>query len=292
MEDMQQVDNIIAALRQETAVAADDISMQLTSAEVARAKEIKTAMEALPELPNLSDFEVVQFALTCPGMSLEQACDKMSRFHSFRREYRIEDTARDGVQRFHHMTLQHPGLVLALEYLPSSSNYIAVHDYAAFFPPKTEEETHVLFQGLFYLDQAKFPNFQSIRVGYTCLIECSGAGYANFDADFCQKFVVELFNSYPLNQKEVYYINSESTMSMMTALWNRFVPERVRNKWVLGFQIPGFEGQRIDVLYKTPTEEEARGRTVLQLLKNLLLRYTNQQNFSLSNPSIIGAAAR
>ena len=117
--------------------------MHLSQTEVARAKAIKTAVEASQSLINLTDFEYAQYALTTGNETIEEVCERVSRMQAFRHQYRLEDTLAEGVVLVHQMTRQHPGVYLAVSLLRACQNYLLVEDCAAFVPPKTDEEVRL-----------------------------------------------------------------------------------------------------------------------------------------------------
>lgn len=287
-----QVDAIVEAVQQSTTCSAQDPTMQLLPEEKERALEIKAAVEVDQRVQNLTDYEYVQYALTTTGDALENVRERVYRMQAVREEYGITDDATQGVQLYHQMTMQHPGMFLAVDYLPQSDNFIIVLDYAAFVPPKTDEEYRIFMAGFYYLHQATNSNFRAIRVGVSCLVECSGAEYRNLDLGFFEKFAMQSFGLYPMNVLEEFYLNSESTITLALSIMKRFLPQRIQKKIHLGHRIEGLEGTRIDVLYKTPTEEAARERMVLEVLKLLTLRYQHQKNFSLSEARLINAEAQ
>ena len=64
-------------------------------------------------------------------------------------------------------------------------------------------------------------------------------------------------------------------------MWKRVMNTDVKKSIQLGCSIPGLEGYRMDVLYKTPTPEVARENMISKVEKYLRLRYQNQRTFRL-----------
>lgn len=289
---MEGFEAILESVRQEiaTTAALDDGTMKVTTLELARARAIKAAVEANPEISprsKLSDFEYMQYALTTEGESIEQVCNRVYRQQAFKEEYKIEDTATQGIQLFHLDVLQRPGVWLAVEYLTNSENCVAVCDYAAFHPPTTDEEYTAHASAIYYLYQCLAPNFRCIRNGMSSVVECSGASLANLNLRFTERLVVEFLSSYPHNIHEVFFLSAESTVTMVMALWNRCLPERFKKNIHLGRQIEGMEGRRIDILYKVPTEEAAKERLIMKTLQLLTLRDQHQKTFTFSSASVL-----
>ncbi|CAB9531370.1 expressed unknown protein [Seminavis robusta] len=257
--------------------------MEISQAELDRAMEIKAVFaqdERLREMP--SDFMCVQYALCTGDESLEILCDRAYLVQCFKEEYKIANTVEEGIDLFHQYTLLQPGNFLAMEYLPDEKNYFIIVDAAAFFPSaiKTDDQVRTWIGSTFYWWQATLPDFQAIRNGWTQMFECMGASFDNFDAALTER-AKDLMKAYPKNQRVLYFLNSPTVVNIFWALWKRGLPEREAKSFVLGHSIPGWEGERIDSLYKQPTEEAAREKMILNVYDFLQLRMKNEREFSL-----------
>ena len=260
-----------------------DTTMQLSIAEINRALEIKRAVEADDRVVPISDFSYVQYALTSGEESIECICERVYLMQCFREEYRIHDTVNEGVDLILAATVNHPGYLLAVEHLVSTQNYARILDLAAFYPSsvKTDENLRVVMGYNYYVWQAVFPNFQAIRNGMTTIVECMDTTFDNFDHDVLEKLMVHLYKPYPKNQLEFFFVNSPTVVNIIWGLMKRTVPFRERRKYILGHHVPGFEGRRIDALYKLPNEDVARVRLLNSVLFLLRLREKNEVSFSL-----------
>jgi CRAL/TRIO domain len=266
-----------------------DPTMTLSLAEKARALQIKAAVEADPRLSTLADFEYVQYALTCADESLEMVCQKVHLLQAFKQEYQILDEAVQGCQAFHELLHLQPGYMLAVEYLPSTRNYIKIADMAAFQPSRvqTKGQWGIFLGGLFYIYQCLNPSFEAMRTGISSMLECEGASMDTFNPGLLEKTASELLQFYPKNVKEVFFLNSGTAANLMYACLKRFLPKRIQQMIKLGYKTDGMhEGQRIDSLYLTPTPEKAQERMALKVLQLLALRYQNQRAFSLDDVAL------
>jgi CRAL/TRIO domain len=268
--------------------ASEDTTMHLTQAEVDRARQIKAAVEAREGCRNLSDFEYVQYCLTSPHESIESTCQRVWVMQEFRNEYRIQETPEEGLELFHQFTLQQPGLIMSIDYLESTQNYMTVDDFACYFPSvlKTHEHFRVFFGAFYYLWNAMMPNFTAMRVGISTMTECMGASFDNFDIKVNDKFLHELFKPYPKKHKDGYWLNSPSMATMVVAFFKPYLPKETVEAFHLGHRIDGFEG-RLDELYKQPTPEVARQVMIHKFLCLLRMRQARQDSFSLSDVSIM-----
>jgi hypothetical protein len=268
--------------------APDDAAMRLTQAEVERTTQIKAAVEADERCRNLSDFEYVQYCLTTRDESMESVCERVWTMQEFRMEYRIQETLDEGLELFHQFTLLQPGLLLSIDFLESTQNYMTVDDFACYFPAvlKTHENFRVFFGGFYYLWNAMMPTFTAMRVGISSMTECMGASFDNFDTRVNDKFLHELFKPYPKKHKDGYWLNSPGMATMVVAFFKPYLPKETVEAFHLGHRIEGFEG-RIDELYKQPTAEIARHVMIEKFLALLRMRYARQASFSLSDVTIM-----
>jgi CRAL/TRIO domain len=265
-------------------------TMKLNLVEIQRALIIKEAVEAAPHLTNMTDFEYVQYALTHPTtqstgttMPLSTILEHISRMQEFCRNHRIQETAGEGAQLVHELSLEHPGLFLSLLYVPSSGNCIAVSDLREFLPLKikTDQQWHIFLMGSYYRYQAMSPHFHAMREGLTTLYECDGVSFQNHDDGFHQKFLHEFYLSYPKWHKETFLVHSPMAINIIYGLWKQYMTPNMKETFHLGYQIQGLEGHRIDELFKVPDTETARQNMVDQVQQLLLTRYRNQAQFQL-----------
>jgi CRAL/TRIO domain len=271
-------------------LALDDyeMTMKLNPLEMHRALVIKEAVEAATHLTNMTDFEYVQWALIHPvthgaGMAvpLSTILEHISRMQEFSRSHRIQETADEGAQMVHELSLELPGLYLSLQYLPSSGNCIAVSDFKALLPGKikTDQQWHIFVKGSYYRYHAMSPHFHAMREGMANLCECEGVSFQNYDDYFWQQLLEELHLSYPKRHKETFFVHSPMAMNIIYGLCKPYMTQNLKETFHLGYQIQGLEGHRIDELFKVPDEETARQNMVDQVHRLLVTRYRNQARF-------------
>lgn len=269
----------------------DPVTMALTAIEVQRARAIKDAVEADPELQNLSDFEYVQHALTHLTNDGDIPLSKVTTYilgmQTFREHYSVKDTPEEGAKYINNMTLDHPGAFLGIHYLPASGNCIAIIDWAALFPGKvqTQQQWETFLVGCYYRFQSMSPTFLAIREGMASLFECQGIGWENFDSKFFEQLFAEVLLAYPKRHKEVFFINSPSVANIAFGLWKKYMTKNMKDNFHLGYQIHGLEGYRIDALFKTPTEERARQAMIQKVKELLTVRYHHEKTYRLPIPT-------
>lgn len=266
-------------------------TMVLTQTEVNRALQIKDAVQSQSHIKPLTDFEYVQYAMCCEqDETMDQIFHRMEMMQAFKEEYKIADTAEDGVDVIHQLNKEQPGFFLSIAYLPSTKNYLSVIDWAQLFPSrfKTWEQDRKFMGYLYYSCQAKSCQFQALREGSSIMVECMGVGTENFDSRFFSRMQHELLLWLPKLQKETFLLNSPSIANMAFALWRKFMRPDQKQALHMGHKIEGLEGQRIAELYKIPTLEIAEQHLLLNVKIFLQHRYQMEQEFRLPNAPLGG----
>ncbi|CAB9519162.1 expressed unknown protein [Seminavis robusta] len=261
-----------------------DPLMQLTREEIARAINVMANVEQDERIQNRSDFEYVQYALTNLNETVEQVLERVYLMQCFRQEYKINNTPEEGANFLHNFSIMCPGLLLGVDHLPLQESYSVAIDIAKLLPKeqiRTDEDLRVYMAGHYYYWTSLYPNFMAIRQGFTMVCECEGTTMASFDPELFEKSGHHLFKSYPKKEKNVFVLNTSTVINMWWALFKRFLRADQRGKYHLGYQVPGYEGRRIDGLYKMPTEEAGRQRMVSHVHEFLTLRKKNEIEFCL-----------
>ena len=254
-------------------------TMRVTHDEAARARAIQAAAE---HLKPLTDMGYAQYAIAAsPDESISQIIHRMTVMQEFKDDYLIHDTVEEGVELMTQLTLRHPGLLLALEYLPSSRNYLTVADLVALDPQRivrSKEDERVFLGGLYYACQCQAAQLEAIRNGTSCVVECMGLGPLNLDLPLLDKIVHKFYRWYPRLQKEQCFVNApQGDISTLFGLYQRVLSKNQNETQTVVHTIPGLEGVRIDALYKTPSEEEARRHVLKRVQQYLTLRYHNER---------------
>ena len=259
-----------------------DTTMMLLTEEIVRARAIRAAANE-HNLKALSDFEYVQYAICTPDESIEKVVERMTMMQAFREEYKIQDTVEEGVQVINQLTLDQPGMFLSIEQLAASQNYAVVLDAAAFLPARiqTPEQYRTFLAAFYYCFQLKNCQFQAMRNGASSLVECMGTTTENLDPTFLERFQHELYRWYPKLRRETFLLNSPSVVNCAYGLFKRYMSPNHKKTLRLGYQILGYEGQRIDSLYKMPTAEAGRQNLLSSVNRFLHTRYHNQSEFRL-----------
>eukprot|EP00797_Seminavis_robusta_P002351 Sro1143_g246030.2 (288) ;mRNA; r:32733-33596 len=282
--DQRTIDELIrvAALND----APPDITLVVQQTEYDLALAIREAVRADDRIRYLTDFECVQFAISSVhNEPMESLCERVYQMQCFKDEYKLNDSSQQGRQLIEDFTLQHPGFLLAVEYLETSRNYISVRDLAAFDPCiiKTAEQWRIFLGGFFYVLQSLNPNIMSMRHGMSSMTECLGASFANYDSHVYDRLLHELLRSYPKNSRESFFLNSNSVANFLLSLWKPFLPEKVVRGFQLGHKVDGHEGESIRQLYQQPSPEASRQKLIHKANVFLHLRYYNQTIFSLDH---------
>lgn len=125
--------------------------MKLTSQEHEQALEIKQAIEATPELDNLSDFMYAQLAIVSENVN--DAMRRTSGLQCFREKHRILQTYEFGCRALQRHVESCPLAFLSSGFNPDEGTYMLVQDAAKFDTSAitTDELRREFFAGQYYL---------------------------------------------------------------------------------------------------------------------------------------------
>lgn len=252
------------------------------------AQTIKAAIELDKKLHSLSDFEIVQYALTHATAAensspLPYVLEKVSRMQAYKEHYRIQDTPEEAAACIGAMTARYPGFFLAAQYSETRGNCVAVSDWAAHRKGLTNspEEEKLFMRGFYYRFQAMSPTFLAIRTGMSELIECDGVSEGSFDFDLFERLGAEIYTTYPKNHLDAYFLNTPTAINVLHGLWKKHMTQNMKRAFQLGHQVEGMEEERISELFQSPTPEIARQNMVAKTDQLLRLRYRHQHTYRL-----------
>lgn len=256
----------------------DPSRMELTQEEIEWAKAIRTAVEANNEVDNLSDFMYAQYALIDQD-NLDQALRRIQHFQIFRQEYRLLDTADEGILILHRLIDLLPNIMLSVSFNEEEGNFVLVMDIAAFREKnlKTDADYRYLLGFVYYIGHVLSPDFTAIRQGTCYVIECDGYDWKNLTMSTRRRLWTESLAVYPYRIQQIKYFHTGIYANMAAALMKRFLPVEVYSKIAVGCQFAG----RLDTFYAVPTRELANDRFLRRTETCLLARYENIKNFRL-----------
>lgn len=260
-------------------------NMRLSLAEIIGAITIKLAVMAKSDtLRLISDYELVQYSLTTHGESIDMILHRISMMQSFREEYQIDDTPEQGVELISQCMQEHPGHLLSIEYIPEQNNFLVVLNWQGyrFNDIKTYEQCRIFIGSMYYLLKIRQCQFRAMREGLTTIMECTGAAWENLNMASLEKVVHELFRWYPKKHKQVFMLNSPGVVNFAIGILKRILPHDSTRALQLGMQIPGFEGQDITELYRTPIPESASQKVLVMAKALLEIGYRNEKEFTLA----------
>lgn len=254
-------------------------SMAVSDTERNLAINIKEAIATATDVDPISDFMCVQLALV-DGDNTEAAVERAYNLQCFREEYRILDTASDGVRRCAAYFDLMPGFHLSFAEEQSTGRSVAIFDNTKFSGKRihSEESLRVWLGGTYYTLAVFAPHFQAIRAGTILVAECEGYDW-KVDMDFksLKQVWSEIAAVYPVPIKKIKYFNSGTTMNLVASMLRPFLPRDLQSKIELGCQFD----QRLDEIYLTPTLEAANVRMLSRIAALLQQRYENEQAFHL-----------
>ncbi|CAB9524715.1 hypothetical protein SEMRO_1573_G283401.1 [Seminavis robusta] len=148
----------------------DPSRTELTQEEHQWAVAVKTAIEKIPDLDNLTDFMYAQMAIVSKG-NVDDAVVRAFRLQEHKKDNKIMDTLDDALRN-----LPKEAHYLSIDYNIQSGGYVVAFDVA-----KTDgamwrnpEETCYYNRRQFYSSQMAHCDLDALRVGQTVLVECGG----------------------------------------------------------------------------------------------------------------------
>lgn len=272
-------------------------SMALLEHEIQWAHTIKNAIAEAEHLLPISDFEVAQWAIvTIDEQNLDQVLERVYKLQYFREMYNFDNITaeassprdllrvwREGGELLKgYIQRQQQGHLLTIDFMPSQGHYLIVWDRAAFDPSRVQSDYDWrIYQGCTYcIFLILNSNIRAIREGVAVLLECDGMSFRNYDSQFEERRVNELFNYYPFKNKEFCFLNTPTVAIMLYKVVKPFLSKVFDQAVQLDGKIEGFDG-RIDTLYNVPNFQFAQTRLLERLQEYLKERLENQMNFEL-----------
>ncbi|CAB9515236.1 expressed unknown protein [Seminavis robusta] len=256
-------------------------SNALSYDEIEWAHAIKQAVEEDEDLQELTDFEYAHYAIFTHG-DTDNAVDRIRNMQEFRAEYKISNTAEEGIDLLQEMmTKQQPWLVLDMDYSTEREHFTLVLDYSRLQPSKvkTPEDWRIMVGGQYYLHQIIHATIPSIQKGMVRICDVEGFEWKNFSVDFICTCYHHLFKHYPIKHQELTWMHSSSIANLLHSLFksmDRDFATSIR----LGCQIDCCNG-KLETIFLTPTPEVAEARLLKKCCTFMAARYYNQNVFRL-----------
>lgn len=255
----------------------DPDRMKLTKRENDRAKNIKAAVESLPDLDNLSDLMYAQLAIVCKD-DVEDAIHRCYGMQGFRQEYKLVDTYEQGC-KYLKTTLQlFPEMFLSFSYSEHEGRFVFVHDAEKFEPKAftTADMADDWMRMCYYTHFIYFPDVEAIRRGIVIVCDCTGITMRRDWLKLNQKLFDQFLSYYP-HSGQCRLFNTGPIMNIFASLLRKLLPEHIRDQFIAGYQYDG----RLGDDFLVPTVEIAHQRVLSRLQHALEQRYENEKLFSL-----------
>lgn len=254
---------------------------RMSGEELEWAWELKVAVEADDNLKPLSDFEYAHQSLYARG-NTEVALARVLGLQHFRKEYRIDDDAAQGIQLIEAWMALHPSFLLSVDIDEIRGHFVMIYDYSKRKPAnlKTDEDWRSHLGGMYYLSHAMQNNIHACREGIIHICECEGMGWENFSYDVVRRNFSDLYENYPLRHKEISWLRTPLVGNILFAFIKPLMNPEAVKKFRVGCIFNGYE-ERLDALFSIPTPEVARKNLVAKLLGYLMVRYQMEEHFKL-----------
>ena len=254
----------------------DPLRMDLTVEECDQAWAIRRAIEAIPEIDNLSDFWYCQLAMIV-GDNVEEAVRRAQHLQTFREEYGVLDNEADGRRALTALLELAPEYFIAMNFHEDA--YSMALNVKGFNPSSlnTPQRERSWFMGYYYLQQCLSPDFETIRQGVIFHIECNGYDWKkHVDIKLFGRLCDAYHSSYPQRLAAKHY-HTGVMFNVLYSMVKKVYSEEIVKDFQVGCQAPAY----LDEIYLQPSPEAAKQRTLSRMNNSLRLRYKNEREFSL-----------
>lgn len=259
----------------------EDGRMRLTREERRWGLELKQAVQALPDLDELTDFWYAQIALVVGG-DLEQGVERVYGLQHYRQEHDIKEELEHAKIMLARYLKRMRGHILHFEYRNREGSYVVVFDFLKFDTRELasdigREET---WAGIYYSNHAFNPDMEAIRQGVIFVVECEGfiwkaPGLLNYNV--FRTLVENVALHYPIEHSLIKFCHTGVFVNTLVSAIKQYLPDRVRGKIELGAQTE----VRMDTVCMVPNEEVAMQRVLDNMTAALENRYRNESKFKL-----------
>lgn len=257
----------------------DPLRMKLTREEHAWAWDIKDCIEMLDDLDNLCDFWYAQLAIVCQD-NVEDAVKRAYGLQCFREEYKIRDSVEQGCHCMQQLVYElSPKQLLSFSFSHSDGTYVLVHDITKADTNRvsTPKKCDDYFGFCYYLHTLWGPDFESIRKGGICCVECEGWDWKKKqDGKLILRYFTRLLTFYPFRGVCKSYHTGMFANLLASAL-RKAIPS-LKETFFMGLQFDG----RLDEAFLVPSLEFSNRRLLSRMEATLKLRYQNERTFTLS----------
>ncbi|CAB9516115.1 expressed unknown protein [Seminavis robusta] len=165
----------------------------------------------------------------------------------------------------------HPGWILHFDFHAELGHSLYVFDFTGLDRRifRCHRKTSTVFQALYYMSHAMYPNLETVRKGQVQI--------NMIDGKTVTRMLLEIHGSYPSNFAQICMYHTPMAVNLMVALAKRSLPKNFLEKLVVGCTFAG----RLDQFYGLPTIEAATQRTLNNLNGALRIRYENERTFKL-----------
>jgi hypothetical protein len=256
-----------------------DEIMEMTNEERSWAMTVKAAVESSEDICPLPDLEYVQFALISRG-NLEEAMERIRGLQEFRQEYNINDNLEEGNEILHKFVKHyHPGCILTVAYNDVDDNFVFIYDRSQlrYDSLRLPEEWRIAFGAIFYINHMMSQDVKAMREGSIFIAECEGVTRHRLSFNAISTFWHHFLHHYPMKYKEIKFFHTNVITNLSFSMMKPLMRPEIRECFHIGCQF----GANIGSLYRLPTPEIAKERTLRRLEFFLKRRYANQARFKL-----------
>lgn len=261
--------------------------MRLTARELAVALEIRSAVESIPEIDDLSDMDYAQLGVVCSlGRNhnpLENGLYRAMGMQVFRHRYCVTNTLGEAVRAMRWMVETFPDMFLLWE-LGVRENGIVVGNYRGmeFFDLlDTPDKINRFMVAMYYFQYALSPDLFTIRDGPTCAWSCHRFGFSWSFRTVLMRVGSDLVAFNPVLPRNKCY-RTNLFYDVCITMFKKLVAKEFGDRIEVGLT----PSSRLDALFRRcaenpPTPEQAVERVLPNITKCLERRLRNERNFVL-----------
>jgi CRAL/TRIO domain len=253
--------------------------MMITEEDREYALEIKSALQASPEVDCPNDFWCAQHAIIESNLSC--AVDRALQLQHFREEYGIVDTYEFGSKCLKDLLELFPGIYMSFDFSESDGSYIIVSDLQKFdiSALKNPRNDLVWIRATYFTYQIMCCDMESIRRGVHIIHECDGYDWKkNMSLNKWRQLYTELTANYPLKIGKLKNFHTGTFFNLLVSMFKRFMPLEFQSQFKVGLVAEA----RLDTLYNVPSLEAAQKRVLGSMQEALKKRYGYETSFSLN----------
>jgi hypothetical protein len=284
-EDDEDADDVVVRLLNNPLSHEDSATMRLTADEIQWAQQLKEIVERSPDLQNMNDLWIAQYALVSQG-DLEEARRRIVATQTFQREFGVDHSLEQGLEMFAQLLEQQRGLLLSLDVDNVTMEGLHIMDQAKLNPNaalSSPQSWKVLMVGFYYYFYIVQPTIATVRIGHYTMSDFGNFDWHNLSMELSTCSNAEMLRLYPIKYTKFLAFNTNGIANIMFSLTKNIFPKSMIDSVQLGCRVPMTEDENVprplSEMYLQPSLEQSNERMRARARELLLLRAKNEAHF-------------